>query len=114
LAVALQISPGMGRFFLSGQTTCAVLLGAGLLLRAHGALRPSDAATDVKTRPAEMMAERAARPIRPRPAVSPQGARNARSVQKNSQARKGFTHRDARHRRRTCGVDLATRSSKCG
>jgi len=30
----------MGRFFLSGQTTCALLLGAGLLLRAHSALRP--------------------------------------------------------------------------
>ena len=30
----------MSRFFLSGQTTCALLLGAGLLLRAQAALRP--------------------------------------------------------------------------
>src|SRR5438445_11290968 len=53
----------MGRLFLSGQTTCALLLGAGLLLRAQGAFRsPEHAAMDsAKTRPAEMAGERAAR-----------------------------------------------------
>src|SRR2546425_92966 len=52
----------MGRLFLSGQTTCALLLGAGLLLRAQGAFRsPEHAAMDsAKTRPAEMAGERAA------------------------------------------------------
>jgi len=63
--VALQIVTRMGRFFLSGQTTCALLLGAGLLLRAQAALRPSEASSaDARTRPAEMTGERSARPPR--------------------------------------------------
>jgi hypothetical protein len=114
LAVALQIVTRMGRFFLSGQTTCALLLGAGLLLRAQAALRPSEpSSVDTKTRPAEMMGERAPRP--PRPAsTAPQKARSARSVQKNSHTRKGFTHRDGRNRERKCGVALANRGFRCG
>jgi len=64
----------MGRFFLSGQTTCALLLSAGLLLRAQAALRPSEPAVAgaPQPRPSEMLAERAPRPLRaaaPAPAV---------------------------------------------
>jgi len=45
LASRLHKSRGaMGRFFLSGQTTCALLLGAGLLLRAQSALRSNEPA----------------------------------------------------------------------
>src|SRR3954467_5382734 len=70
----------MGRFFLSGQTTCALLLGAGLLLRAQAALRPAEAvaAGAPRTGPSEMLAERAPRVPRP-PALAaaekPAGAR---------------------------------------
>ncbi|OLD07764.1 MAG: hypothetical protein AUG04_09010 [Deltaproteobacteria bacterium 13_1_20CM_2_69_21] len=102
----------MGRLFLSGQTTCALLLGAGLLLRAQGAFRsPEHAAMDsAKTRPAEMAGERAARP-----AVAPAAERSvdARSVQRSSHKRKGFTHRDGRHRVRKCGVALANHGLRC-
>jgi hypothetical protein len=98
--------------FLSGQTTCALLLGAGLLLRAQGALRsPEHAAMDAaKTRPAEMAGERA-----PRAAAAPAAERpvGARSVQQSSHKRKGFTHRDGRHRARGCGVALAHRGIRC-
>ncbi|HYY51738.1 MAG TPA: hypothetical protein VE755_02645 [Myxococcales bacterium] len=103
----------MGRFFLSGQTTCALLLGAGLLLRAHAALRlPEQAAPEnVKTRPAEMAGERAARPA---VAVAQERSASARTVHGNSHKRKGFTHRDKRHRVRKCGVALANRGIRCG
>jgi hypothetical protein len=115
LAVALQIVTRMGRFFLSGQTTCALLLGAGLLLRAQAALRPPEASSaDARTRPAEMTGERTARAPRAAVTSAPERSAGARSVQKNSQARKGFTHRDARHRVRKCGVDLADRGIRCG
>ena len=97
--------------FLSGQTTCALLLGAGLLLRAQAALRPAEHAA-ARARPAEMMGERA--PLRPALAQPPQGSPRARSVQKSSHKRKGFAHRDARHRTRKCGVALATRGIRCG
>jgi hypothetical protein len=104
----------MGRMFLSGQTTCALLLGAGLLLRAQAALRPAEhaSAEAPRTRPAEMMGDRST----PRTAVAQpqQGPRSARSVQKNSHKRKGFAQRDTRHRRRKCGVALATRGIRCG
>src|SRR2546430_17114825 len=97
----------MGRLFLSGQTTCALLLGAGLLLRAQGAFRsPEHAAMDsAKTRPAEMAGERAARP-----AVAPAAERSvdARRGRRSSHKRKGFTHRDGRHRGPTGGVALAS------
>jgi hypothetical protein len=112
LAVALHIVWRMRRFFLSGQTTCALLLGAGLLLRAQAALRPPErSGLDAKTRPSEMAGERA-----PRQAVvpAPERSATARSVQKNSHKRKGFTHRDARHRERKCGVALAERGFRCG
>jgi hypothetical protein len=111
LAVALHIVAGMGRLFLSGQTTCALLLGAGLLLRAQAALRPADHA-GADARPAEMMGERsAARPVLGQPQQSP---RSDRSVQKSSHTRKGFAHRSSRPRARKCGVALAHRGIRCG
>jgi hypothetical protein len=114
LAVPLHIVRPMGRLFLSGQTTCALLLTAGLLLRAQAALRPAEhsGAEAPKTRPAEMTGDRGS----PRPAVaqSRQGPKNARSVQKSSHKRKGFAHRDRRHRVRNCGVALAPRGIRCG
>jgi len=110
LAVALQIPTDMGRMFLSGQTTCALLLGAGLLLRAQAALRPAEPSGAEKTRPAEMMGQR----LRPTDALAQEGPRSARTVQKNSHPRKGFTHRDGRHRARRCGVGLANRPARCG
>jgi len=113
--MALQIVTRMGRLFLSGQTTCALLLGAGLLLRAQAALRPADASpVDAKTRPAEMTGERAARPPRAVGTPLPERSPSARSVQKNSQTRKGFTQRDRGHRARKCGVGLANRGFRCG
>jgi hypothetical protein len=110
LAVALQIHTDMGRMFLSGQTTCALLLGAGLLLRAQAALRPPEPAVSEKTRPAEMMGQR----LRPVDALAQERPRTARTVQKSSHTRKGFTHRDGRHRARKCGVELAHRPARCG
>lgn len=101
----------MGRLFLSGQTTCALLLGAGLLLRAQAALRPAEHAA-AGTRPAELTGERA--PARPVLSQAQEGSANARTVQKSSHKRKGFAHRDARHRTRKCGVALATRGIRCG
>jgi len=114
LAVALQIVTRMGRFFLSGQTTCALLLGAGLLLRAQAALRSAEPSpVDAKTRPAEMTGERAARTPRRVGTPLPERPQTARSVQKNSHTRKGFTQRDGRHRVRKCGVRLANRGFGC-
>ncbi|HET7788669.1 MAG TPA: hypothetical protein VFL36_22025 [Myxococcales bacterium] len=105
----------MGRFFLSGQTTCALLLGAGLLLRAQAALKPADAVAasgTPRTRPSEMMADRAPRlPRAPEAAVKPAATRR---VHGSSHKRKGFAHRTGRHAARRCGVTLAGRSVRCG
>jgi len=115
LAVALQIVTGMGRLFLSGQTTCALLLGAGLLLRAQAALRSAEPSlVDARTRPAEMTGERTARVPRPVGTSVPERSQTSRRVQKNSHTRKGFTHRDQHHRVRNCGVELANRGLRCG
>jgi hypothetical protein len=97
--------------FLSGQTTCALLLGAGLLLRAQAALRPAEQAA-AGARPAEMTGNRAA--ARPAIAQAEQAPGIARGVQKNSQTRKGFAHRPRPHRTRNCGVALAKRAIRCG
>ena len=104
----------MGRFFLSGQTTCALLLGAGLLLRAQAALRGSEAQSlpeTPKTRPAEMLGERAPRIPRSAPSL---GAAPARTVHRPSHTRKGFAHRDGRHKARKRGVALAGRGDRQG
>ncbi len=107
----------MGRFFLSGQTTCALLLGAGLLLRAQAALRPADPAVSAAaphTRPAEMLSERAPRVVRA-PAPAPATSRTAvRGVHRNSHTRKGFAHGDQRHHKRSGGVALAGRPPRGG
>ena len=115
LAVRLQITRAMRRLFLSGQMTCAMLLGAGLLLRAQAALRTepemTQAAGSPRTRPSEMTGERARvapRVVRTEPPATP------RAVQKNSHKRKGFTHRQPRPRVRKSGVALAGRWFRVG
>ena len=117
LALRLQIMGGMSRLFLSGQVTCAMLLGAGLLLRAQAALREppqsqSQVAVDSpRTRPSELMGERA----RSAPRIVRSEAPEApRSVHKNSHTRKGFAHHARRLRVRKCGVALAGRWFRCG
>jgi len=107
----------MGRFFLSGQTTCALLLGAGLLLRAQAALRPPEPAVSAgapRARPAEMLSERAPRVVRAPTAPAAEKRATVRTEHRNSHTRKGFTQRDPRHRARNCGVALAGRPSRCG
>lgn len=104
----------MGRFFLSGQTTCALLLGAGLLLRAQAALRGPEtqgAPETPRTRPAEMMGERAPRIVRNTPSM---GVAPPRTVHRPSHTRKGFAHRDGRHKVRKGGVALAGRGNRQG
>jgi len=101
----------MHRFFLSGPTTCAMLLGAGLLLRAQAALRAPEgspaAIESPRTRPSQLLAERAPRP--PRPTSAP-----ARTEQRSSHTRKGFAHRGSLHRVRRCGFALAGQWLHCG
>jgi hypothetical protein len=115
LALRLQIVPAMSRLFLSGQMTCAMLLGAGLLLRAQAALHPPEqtqsAIESPRTRPSEMMGERA----RTAPRVVREEAPPApRSVQRNSHTRKGLAHRAGRSRVRKSGVALAGRTVRRG
>lgn len=115
LALRLQIHTDMSRLFLSGQMTCAMLLGAGLLLRAQAALHPEPSAPatleEPRTRPSEMMGERA----RTAPRVVRNEALAApRIVHRSSHTRKGFAHRARRHRVRKCGVALARRAFRCG
>ena len=120
LALRLQIVRAMSRMFLSGQVTCAMLLGAGLLLRAQAALREPPQSQQQqqqvtmespRTRPSELMGERA----RSAPRIVRSEAPEApRSVHKNSHTRKGFAHHARRPRVRKCGVALAGRWFRCG
>ncbi len=114
MALRLQIMRSMSRLFLSGQMTCALLLGAGLLLRAQAALRPEPAqaaAAVPRTQPAEMMGER----LRVVPRAARSEAPSApRVVHRSSHSRKGFAHRVARHRVRKCGFAIAGRTVQCG
>ena len=115
LALRLQLTPGMSRLFLSGQMTCAMLLGAGLLLRAQAALRPEPTAQtaveEPRTRPSELMGERA----RTAPRLVHNEAPSApRVVHKSSHTRKGFAHHARRPRVRKCGVAVAGRWFRCG
>ena len=60
LAPPLHIPAGMGRLFLSAQTTCALLLGAGLLLRAQAHLRAQEENAPqaaARTRPAQIISD---------------------------------------------------------
>jgi hypothetical protein len=109
----------MGRLFLSGQTTCALLLAAGLLLRAQAALRTDEPAPQApRARPAEMFPERQpTRPIQAPRAVkraSEQDGKVPRIGKARSQARKGFAHRLKRGDGGRCGVPLAKSQFKCG
>jgi hypothetical protein len=112
LALRLQIVLAMGRFFLSGQTTCALLLGAGLLLRAQAAIRvepeaPAPQAIETPgTRPAEMIAERAPR-VRVVRNTTPERSLTPRRGKIVAHSRKGFAHRLRRHRGHRRGVALA-------
>ena len=101
----------MNRLFLSGQMTCAMLLGAGLLLRAQAALRVEpEAATPAaiespRTRPAELAS--------PRPRASERSV-VVRRGKEITHPRKGFTHREkGRHARRR-GVAIAGRGARWG
>ena len=105
----------MRRLFLSGQMTCAMLLGAGLLLRAQAALRsepePVAAAESPRTRPSEMTGERGRMPprvLRAEPPAAP------RTVHRSSHSRKGFAHRARHPRVRKSGVALAGRWVRAG
>ena len=113
MAVRLQIVVCMNRLFLSGQMTCAMLLGAGLLLRAQAALHPEPvaAAAASETRPSELTGEHA----RPAPRIVRNEAPVApRVVHKISHTRKGLAHRVPRSKARKCGVALAERGFRCG
>jgi hypothetical protein len=130
----------MQRFFLSGQTTCALLLGAGLLLRAQAALTKPESAPQARletprTRPAELFGERA--PRLPR-ATNPQMAARLMNTQANAQTahaaaanpsvpslerhvqndlrvRKGLAHNGGLHKARKCGgAAFAGRQFRCG
>jgi hypothetical protein len=127
----------MQRFFLSGQTTCALLLGAGLLLRAQAALTKPESAPQARleaprTRPAELFGERA--PRLPR-ATNPQMAARLMNTQANAHAaaadasvpalerhvqndlrvRKGLAHNGGLHKVRKCGgAAFAGRQFRCG
>src|SRR5437868_1216212 len=98
LASRLHKSRGaMGRFFLSGQTTCALLLGAGLLLRAQSALRSNEPAPRApRAHPAEMFPERtppaeaAPRAVK---GASERDGKKARRGKARSQAGKAVGHR---------------------
>ena len=117
----------MGRLFLSGQTTCALLLGAGLLLRAQAALQaaPEPVAQQTvdtpATRPSEMFEDHLLRARTPHAPSSPRAqvrvARvSPRAEQSGSQVRKGFAHHLRRAQGKRCGRALAQRSSgsRCG
>jgi hypothetical protein len=95
----------MRRFFLSGQATCAMLLGAGLLMRAQAALRSEPEAAPVaietpRTRPAEMAAPR----VR---VVRAERSSLVRRGKRISHSRKGFTHRLRNRHLRRRGVAVA-------
>jgi len=108
----------MGRFFLSGQTTCALLLGAGLLLRAQAALRVDEPAPRApRARPAEMFPERTP-PVEPAPravkGASERDGQMARPGKARSHARKALGHRLRRADAARCGAPLAQSRLGCG
>jgi len=126
----------MQRFFLSGQTTCALLLGAGLLLRAQAALTKPEAAPQARletprTRPAELFGERAPRlpratnpqmaarlmntPAAHAAAANPSVPSLERHVQNDLRVRKGLAHNGGLHKVRKCGgAAFAGRQFRCG
>jgi hypothetical protein len=118
LALRLQIVLAMGRLFLSGQTTCALLLGAGLLLRVQAAIRvepeaPGQAIETPRTRPTEMIAERAPR-VRVVRNTTPERSATPRRGKIVAHSRKGFAHRLRRHRGHRRGVAFAGDRPRAG
>jgi hypothetical protein len=108
----------MGRYFLSGQTTCALLLGAGLLLRAQAALQSPEGPGQASARPAEIFPQQQTVRIRqaPRPVQGTAGrdATVARSGKSRSHARNGLAHRVRRPPEKRCGASLAHPRVDCG
>jgi predicted RNase H-like nuclease len=108
----------MGRYFLSGQTTCALLLGAGLLLRAHAALQSPEGPAQAAARPAEIFPQQQVVRIRqaPRAAQGTAGRDStvARSGKSRSHARNGVAHKARRSSEKRCGASLARRPMDCG
>src|ERR1041384_8533304 len=102
----------MRRFFLSGQTTCALLLRAGVLLRAEPAVKAEEGppvGIETKTRPSQLLAERAPRIPRAPAAPSVSTPAPSKVEHRITHPRKGFAHRDQRHRARKCGEAVAGR-----
>src|SRR5262245_37013461 len=99
----------MGRLFLSAQTTCALLLGAGLLLRAQAYLRAQEENSPppaARMRPAQIFSEeRDASPGRagqaPRVVRTDSGRERpaTRSGKARTQGRKKVAHRARTPRR---------------
>ena len=91
----------MGRLFLSAQTTCALLLGAGLLLRAQAHLRAQEENAPqmaARTRPAQVFDMRGApgrvgQPPRVVRAPSNQERTATRGGKARTQGRKPMAHR---------------------
>lgn len=108
----------MGRLFLSGQTTCALLLSAGLLLRAQAALQkePEPAAQQTTVEPPgerapAMLEQHALRARMARPAIVPPKPLRldgqALDEQGRSHVRKGVAHRLGRSKAKRYGSALA-------
>jgi hypothetical protein len=102
----------MGRLFLSAQTTCALLLGAGLLLRAQAHLRAQEENAPqmaARTRPAQIFDTRggpgrvgqAPRVVR---APSNQERTATRGGKARTQGRKPMAHRARKAGRRGAAV----------
>ena len=111
----------MARLFLSGQTTCALLLGAGLLLRAQAALRQEPVETAQRapieaprTVHAEPFPEQTVRAKAPRVARTGTDAVTPRRGNARSHSKKGLAHRQARVAKRACGVRVASKGFRCG
>jgi hypothetical protein len=108
----------MGRYFLSGQTTCALLLGAGLLLRAHAALQAPDGPAQSPARPAEIFPQQQIVRIRQAPAaVQGTASRDsgvARSGKTRSHGRNAVAHCVRHAPDKRCGASLAQPRVDCG
>jgi hypothetical protein len=126
LALPLQIAAGMGRMFLSAQTTCALLLGAGLLLRAQAHLRVQDenqGPVTTRTRPAQIFDTRAVSRTS-QAGQAPRAVRvpanrdrvTTRSGKARTQGRKPMAHRGRSTRAKRCGALFAQSDTgyRCG
>jgi len=112
--------------FLSAQTTCALLLGAGLLLRAQAHLRAQDenqGSVTSRTRPAQIFdtrtVSRATQAGQAPRAVRAPGSRDGattRSGKTRTHARKPMAHRARNSRANRCGALFAQSNTgyRCG